>query len=582
MMGNPNTRKRLTVKNSTQLMFMSLGAAGTDGDMENSTFLPNPLTSPALMVLASTAASDATNRDDQQRLPAHNFSGAPDKDVPFTSAAYPMFRQEGFPPLYAPMHMPFVQHPVAHLNPSATGAFRPLQSSAGTDDREPYHSAFLPAKRSKLRESDLNRLYNDSSCSDKDTPENLVIHSLNKEDRNNTTPNSLSYDISSEGLSESGDSQGRHTPSDEGRHLRRSIRKKFIVDGQFPCCPVCGLTLRIGEVESHFTSELEKLEKITSLKNSKRTPSREGTPLGGRKLLPSPSNTKSKSPPPEVAAQSRHETYQRVKANRNNRLNSRIRGRKKRHQEETTCPVCNKLVTGTPEELSDHVDMCLKKREQEEELLVDIEGDEQYEEYTWCGQTRIRASSMLEGGLKASGFKTSSRGEDDDDVNLDVDGDDGDVYGRPQYGEADVIPCNLDEPLEEKERDALRGAYMRTEVNSVSSNSPRNDMNRWSIGENGDAVPSTSSANERVSCGSAASEIIDSLKSKIRQQEDSLKKSDKNKCLICMDQYTVPLVSVHCWHVHCEECWLRTLGSKKLCPQCNMITSPSDLRKIYL
>lgn len=81
------------------------------------------------------------------------------------------------------------------------------------------------------------------------------------------------------------------------------------------------------------------------------------------------------------------------------------------------------------------------------------------------------------------------------------------------------------------------------------------------------------------------------------------------------ENYIVPLVSVSCWHVHCEECWLRTLvstdfitrslpfrccvvvlmwifyhdffflnwqGAKKLCPQCNMITSPSDLRRIYL
>jgi hypothetical protein len=43
-----------------------------------------------------------------------------------------------------------------------------------------------------------------------------------------------------------------------------------------------------------------------------------------------------------------------------------------------------------------------------------------------------------------------------------------------------------------------------------------------------------------------------------------------------------PLASINCWHVHCEECWLKTLSVKKLCPQCNVITSPSDLRKIYL
>lgn len=25
------------------------------------------------------------------------------------------------------------------------------------------------------------------------------------------------------------------------------------------------------------------------------------------------------------------------------------------------------------------------------------------------------------------------------------------------------------------------------------------------------------------------------------------------------DSYTMPLTSIQCWHVHCEECWLRTL-----------------------
>lgn len=54
------------------------------------------------------------------------------------------------------------------------------------------------------------------------------------------------------------------------------------------------------------------------------------------------------------------------------------------------------------------------------------------------------------------------------------------------------------------------------------------------------------------------------------------------KCLICMDPYKDPLTSILCWHVHCSDCWFRTLGHKKLCPQCNGITCPSDLRRIYL
>lgn len=48
------------------------------------------------------------------------------------------------------------------------------------------------------------------------------------------------------------------------------------------------------------------------------------------------------------------------------------------------------------------------------------------------------------------------------------------------------------------------------------------------------------------------------------------------------DSYRKPLVSVKCWHVYCERCWLQALASKKVCPKCKDITSPSDLRKIFL
>ncbi|KAL7828994.1 hypothetical protein SRHO_G00326280 [Serrasalmus rhombeus] len=75
---------------------------------------------------------------------------------------------------------------------------------------------------------------------------------------------------------------------------------------------------------------------------------------------------------------------------------------------------------------------------------------------------------------------------------------------------------------------------------------------------------------------------LEALKTRIRDLEKQLTRGDRIKCLICMDSYTIPLTSIQCWHVHCEECWLRTLGAKKLCPQCNTITSPGDLRRVYL
>jgi hypothetical protein len=90
------------------------------------------------------------------------------------------------------------------------------------------------------------------------------------------------------------------------------------------------------------------------------------------------------------------------------------------------------------------------------------------------------------------------------------------------------------------------------------------------------SIGSVDSSNEH----SSNQQIIESLKAKIREYEMFIK--NKPKCLICLDDYKKPVVSVCCWHVHCELCWLHTLGARKLCPSCNMITSASDLRRIYL
>lgn len=67
----------------------------------------------------------------------------------------------------------------------------------------------------------------------------------------------------------------------------------------------------------------------------------------------------------------------------------------------------------------------------------------------------------------------------------------------------------------------------------------------------------------------------------IHKVEEKLEK-DILKCPICMGPYVNPVVSVSCWHTCCSECWMRVLGSKKLCPKCNNIVAPSQLRKIYL
>lgn len=231
--------------------------------------------------------------------------------------------------------------------------------------------------------------------------------------------------------------------------------------------------------------------------------------------------------------------------------------------------------------------MCLKKQDnlsEESDDEIDVG-----ESYTWCGQTRVRATSLIESSLSSAGIGTNvNKLAEDEDVNIDGD-DDTQVYGPSQYSERDVILLNKDDqrlrdlvigeeaPSTSGTREA-REENNQNVANSVSrSTSPTSDKIDSDIVEK---LSSSTNCNEPPATEHSSHQIIDSLKAKIREYESFIK--NKPKCLICLDDFKNPVVSICCWHVHCEECWLYTLGCRKLCPQCNMITSASDLRRIYL
>ncbi|XP_031418851.1 E3 ubiquitin-protein ligase RNF220 isoform X3 [Clupea harengus] len=353
-------------------------------------------------------------------------------------------------------------------------------------------------------------------------------------------------------------------------------------------------------------------------------------------------------------------------------------GKMKRRKPEDgqVCPLCSAPLAGTEEEMSRHVEQCLFKREgvcgpEDDSADADGENGNRFEEYEWCGQKRVRATTLLEGGFRGTGFAVCSTKEShDSDADLDVDGDDTLEYGKAQYTEADIIPCSGEDQGDTKEREALRGAVLN---GGMPSNRITPEFSKWASDEmpstsNGESSkqdlssPSTSSAPrtcknseiEKITEDSTAT-TLEALKARIRELEKQILRGDRYKCLICMrkrfpagpeaksatapgrrggseavplsvycwyrgylkatnsssssasggsgtgsgssiggrsgikqlvplrrDSYTMPLTSIQCWHVHCEECWLRTLGNKKLCPQCNTITSPGDLRRVYL
>ncbi|KFW81363.1 E3 ubiquitin-protein ligase RNF220 [Manacus vitellinus] len=554
--------------------------------MENSPYLPNPLASPALMVLASTAEAsrDASIPCQQPRPFGVPVSADKDVHIPFTNGSYTfasMYHRQGgvpgafanrdFPPSLLHLHPQFAPPnldctPISMLNHSGVGAFRPF---ASTEDRESYQSAFTPAKRLK-------------NCHDTDSPHLRFSDTDGKEYEFGTqlpssSPGSLKVDDTGKKIfAVSGLISDRETSSSPEDRSDRCKKKATLFDSQAPICPICQVLLRPGELQEHMEQELEKLTQLNISKSSiLKDAMAAGTPksilLSASIKREGDSPTASPHSSDDIHHSDRYQVFLKIGARAETRNTARIGKMKRRKQDE-----------------GQREGSCMT-----EDDSVDIENENgnRFEEYEWCGQKRIRATTLLEGGFRGSGFIMCSGKENpDSDADLDVDGDDTLEYGKPQYTEADVIPCTGEEPGEAKEREALRGAVLN---GGTPSTRITPEFSKWAS----DEMPSTSNGEsskqetmqktcknsdiEKITEDSAVT-TFEALKARVRELERQLSRGDRYKCLICMDSYTMPLTSIQCWHVHCEECWLRTLGAKKLCPQCNTITSPGDLRRIYL
>ncbi|XP_054591182.1 E3 ubiquitin-protein ligase RNF220a isoform X4 [Nothobranchius furzeri] len=583
--------------------------------MESSSYLPNPLASPALMVLASTAEAsrDASIPCQQPRPFGVPVSVEKDVHLPFNNGSYtfasmyhrqgavpPGFPNRDFPPSLLHLHHQFAPpnldcSPISMLNHSGVGAFRPFASPPEDRDGAPggYQSAFTPAKRLK-------------GCLDPDASPHLRYSDAEGKEYDfggaqippGGSPSSALKAVEDSGkkiFAVSGLLSDRETSSSPEDRIERCKKKMSLYDSQAPVCPICQVLLRPGELQEHMETEIERLaaiclsSKTSSPKDGAATP---GTPKSmllsvhikreGESPVVSPLSSE------DAHHSDRYQTFLRVRANRQTRLNARIGKMKRRKPEE-----------GGQREgvLAD-------------EDSADMDGDNGrgFEEYEWAGQKRIRATALLEGGFRATGFATCSIKESaaDSDADLDVDGDDTLEYGKAQYTEADIIPCSGagEDQGEAREREALRGAVLN---GGMPSNRITSEFSKWasdempstSNGESSKTDPSTPSSSsssssscaprtcknseiEKVTEEESTATTMEALKARIRELEKQILRGDRYKCLICMDSYTMPLTSIQCWHVHCEECWLRTLGNKKLCPQCNTITSPGDLRRVYL
>ncbi|KAM4557030.1 E3 ubiquitin-protein ligase RNF220a isoform 5-T5 [Fundulus diaphanus] len=620
--------------------------------MESSSYLPNPLASPALMVLASTAEAsrDASIPCQQPRPFGVPVSVEKDVHLPFNNGSYtfasmyhrqgavpPGFPNRDFPPSLLHLHHQFAPpnldcSPISMLNHSGVGAFRPFASPPEDRDGAPggYQSAFTPAKRLKGcldAEASPHLRYSDADGKEYDFGGTQIPPGGSPSSALKAVEDSGKKIFAVSGLLS--DRETSSSPEDRIERWRNLLffqlcackgkKKMSLYDSQAPVCPICQVLLRPGELQEHMETEIERLASICLSKNpsSKDCVATPGTPKSmllsvhikreGESPVVSPLSSE------DAHHSDRYQTFLRVRANRQTRLNARIGKMKRRKPEEggQVCPLCSAPLAGSEEEMSRHVEQCLIQREgalaDEDSADMDGENGRGFDEYEWAGQKRIRATALLEGGFRGTGFATCSIKEStaDSDADLDVDGDDTLEYGKAQYTEADIIPCSGagEDQGEAREREALRGAVLN---GGMPSNRITPEFSKWandempstSNGESSKTDPSTPSSSsssssnaprtcknseiEKVTEEESTATTMEALKARIRELEKQILRGDRYKCLICMDSYTMPLTSIQCWHVHCEECWLRTLGNKKLCPQCNTITSPGDLRRVYL
>ena len=53
-------------------------------------------------------------------------------------------------------------------------------------------------------------------------------------------------------------------------------------------------------------------------------------------------------------------------------------------------------------------------------------------------------------------------------------------------------------------------------------------------------------------------------------------------CPSCSSKMNPPVLNISCWHLKCERCWLKAVGTEKGCSTCNSPVSVKDLRRVQL
>ncbi|KAF9814385.1 hypothetical protein IEO21_05119 [Rhodonia placenta] len=271
----------------------------------------------------------------------------------------------------------------------------------------------------------------------------------------------------------------------------------------------------------------------------------------------------------------------------------------------TPCPVCGQNVPGDEDVVEAHVDSCLahlritevqasQSREADMEMDIDVEGG------ILAGVNFRGACEHLSGQCSVcdrmsigTGFDIRDRTQQDVEDEVDVDGEDEVLFGAAQFTENDILAVSGQHESEDEDDDvdvgtgdivettkALKELLVEGKVVKRHVDDVKRAMDEvMGVGE----AEEVEQAIERARKQNDQVALIQALENKVNLLA-SLRVSSSTSllCRICLDPYTEPTASTGCWHTCCRECWLRCLGSTKMCPICKRITAAADLRRVYL
>ncbi|KAJ7180400.1 hypothetical protein C8R43DRAFT_400461 [Mycena crocata] len=403
--------------------------------------------------------------------------------------------------------------------------------------------------------------------------------------------------------------------------------KKYKKRAETRECPVCREQIPIRLLAAHADLEAERVEAIIrrvgetdvdfelldSLESLVETPTRPRlTALRGRKSI----GAVSSSMGTDVSAALLSETNQAIQVikrhrkQRHTKLKELVRddeaGSSSRVREtwrsrrdaggEIVCPVCLITVRGDEDVLEAHVNACLadNARRLEEARQVAMQDQRRRRaEDREIGNLEGMLGSGHVGNVQGTGFATRDPNSLDVDDEIDIDGDD--EFGEAQFTEGDIVnvlpppqhihpsdeDMDVDVDIGADEEQTLRelvaqGKVIKREKSEQQVEEPENVKDPTSMDEADKIDLAILAAKNR---GDQAS-LVGLLQNKIKILES--RSAATSLCRICIESYTDPTVSTGCWHTCCKECWLRCLGSTKLCPICKRITAATDLRRVYL